>query len=224
MKIEGLAEDKKTKKADNMQNNFLLISLEEAKVKKIAEAINNPTGRKILDALAKRDYTETDLSKELSIPISTVHYNLKQLVEANLVVVEEFHYSQKGKEINHYKLANKYIIIAPKSDNNKFMEALQKILPLTVITLIAGAVLTIFGLFSGASSFKATNTISQGAALKTMTATSEVATGASVPQAATFAADVSRPFLQSEMIAWFLIGAVSIIIIYFAYELVRKKK
>jgi DNA-binding transcriptional ArsR family regulator len=205
----------KKKEDDSMSNNFLLISLEENKAKKIAEAINNPTGRKILDALAKKEYTETDLSRDLNIPISTVHYNLKQLIEANLVIVDEFHYSAKGKEVNHYKLANKYIIIAPKQDNNKFMEALKKIMPLTVITVIAGGLLTIFGLINSVTSSKATSF--QEAAPRLMAASASAGTAATSQ-----AANISRPFLQSEFITWFLIGALSIIIIYFIYEMVRK--
>ncbi|MGV8087122.1 MAG: ArsR/SmtB family transcription factor [Candidatus Woesearchaeota archaeon] len=226
MKIEGRPKEDLEKKENKMNNNFVLISLEEKGTKKIAEAINNDTGRKILDYLAKKEATESELSEELKIPISTIHYNLKQLVDANLVVIDEFHYSKKGKEINHYKLANKYIIIAPKNADNRFMEALQKILPLTVITIVAGGVLTIFNLGSKMFNFAGKNTISA----KTLVADSEVSsqvmmTGASrTMDAAPAAMDVSRPFLQSEMITWFFIGAVSIIVVYFIYELIKKKK
>ena len=207
----------KDKKVEKMNNNFLLISLEENKAKKIAEAINNATGRKILDALAKKECTETDLSKDLDIPISTVHYNLKQLMEANLIIVDEFHYSSKGKEVNHYKLANKYIIIAPKSDNSKFMDALNKILPLSIITVVAGALLWGYSLLNGSAAVGMQKSVTDEAAPRLMTAT---AASNIAPQAL----DVSRPFLQSEMISWFFIGAVSIIVIYFIYELVRKRK
>ena len=139
MKIEGQPDkNSKKHKEDNMNNNFVLVSLDEKKGKKIVEAINNETSKKILDALAKKEHTESELSKSLNIPISTIHYNIKQLMEANLVIVDEFHYSSKGKEVNHYKLANKYIIIAPKVDDDKFMEALKKILPLSAFTAIGG--------------------------------------------------------------------------------------
>jgi DNA-binding transcriptional ArsR family regulator len=222
MKVEGRVE--KSKKDEPMNNNFLLISLEEKKAKKIAEAINNETSRKILDHLAKKECTESDLSKELNIPISTIHYNLKQLMEANLVVVDEFHYSSKGKEVNHYKLANKYIIIAPRQTDNKFMEALQKILPLTIITAITGGILTIFGLLSGTgSSNLAMKSAADTTAPRLMMESAPeaiMATGAAMPSAA----EASRPFLQSGPIAWFFIGALSIIIIYFLYEVVRKRK
>jgi len=221
MKIEGQTERKEVK----MNNNFLLISLDEKKSKKIAEAINNDTGRKILDHLSKKESSESDLAKELNIPISTVHYNLKQLMEANLVIVDEFHYSTKGKEVNHYKLANKYIIIAPKQTDNRFMEALQKILPLTIITAVVGGLLTGFRFItSGAST---ANTFAKSAvadsAPRMMTAIA--------PEAASTAAgtapqvfNISRPFLQSNAVAWFFVGALSIIIIYFLYEVVKKRK
>ncbi len=221
MKVEGRVE-KEHKKEEQMNNNFLLISLEEKGAKKIAEAINNETSRKILDQLAKKECTESELSKDLNIPISTIHYNLKQLMEARLVIVDEFHYSSKGKEVNHYKLANKYIIIAPKQSDNRFMEALQKIIPLGIITAVIGGALTITKLFSGA---KASNTmmaksvVVDEAAPRLMSAGAEYATAPTMP-----IAEYSRPFLQSEMITWFFIGALSITIIYFLYEVVRKRK
>ena len=97
------------------KNNFLLVDLNESKTKKLAETITSDTSRKILNYLAEKEQdTEANAAKELNIPISTVHYHLQKLQEAQLVIVEEYHYSQKGREVNHYKLANKYIIIAPK--------------------------------------------------------------------------------------------------------------
>jgi len=229
MKVEGQVE-KGHKKDTPMNNNFLLISLDEKKSKKIAEAINNDTGRKILDHLSKKECTESDMSKELNIPISTVHYNLKQLMDANLVIVDEFHYSTKGKEVNHYKLANKYIIIAPKQTDNRFMEALQKILPLTIITAVVGGLLTGVNLFQGALN-KAAVTAPEAAPMMLKTASDEVVSAASAGaganmarNAAYYGAEASRPFLQSNAVAWFFVGALSIIIIYFLYEIVKKRK
>ena len=54
-------EFKKEKKDDYVNKNFLLVSLEEKKAKKIAEVINNDTSRKIIDFLAKKDATESEL-------------------------------------------------------------------------------------------------------------------------------------------------------------------
>src|SRR3989344_1273149 len=97
------------------KSNFLLVDLNETKTKKLAETITSDTSRKILNHLAETEQdTELNISKTLELPISTVHYHLQKLREAKLIEVEEFHYSVKGREINNYKLANKYIIIAPK--------------------------------------------------------------------------------------------------------------
>ncbi|MDP3733604.1 MAG: winged helix-turn-helix domain-containing protein [Nanoarchaeota archaeon] len=95
------------------KSNFLLVDLNEAKTKKLAETITSDTSRKILNHLAEKEDSEANISNVLGLPISTVHYHLQKLQEAGLVIVEEFHYSSRGREINHYKLANKYIIIAP---------------------------------------------------------------------------------------------------------------
>ena len=218
---------KKDAKDDFVEKNFLLVSLEESKAKRIAEVINNDTARKILEHLAKKDCSETDLSNELGIAISTVHYNLKLLQEANLVVVEEFHYSKKGKEINHYSLANKYIIIAPRVENTRFIEALKKILPVTIITAIVGAAMTIINFLTNTTAQASGTSAKEAAPLMAVAPIATQAAGVAASQSADIAASnasiAARPFLQSNLIAYFLIGALAIIIIYFLYELIRKK-
>ena len=97
------------------KKNFILLSMDDSKIKKVSNVISNDSCRKILDFLAEKEATESEIASNLLIPISTVHYNLQQLMETGLVSADEFHYSRKGKEVQHYKLANKYIIIAPKS-------------------------------------------------------------------------------------------------------------
>jgi predicted transcriptional regulator len=122
---------------------FLLVSLEENESKALAQVMSNDTARKILDILSKHEtLTETDIAKKLDVPLSTVHYNLQALVKANLVKTEEFHYSEKGKEVNHYSLANKLIIIAPKNTRTEsFKDKLRGILPIGLIVLVVGAVI-----------------------------------------------------------------------------------
>jgi len=122
---------------------FLLVSLEESESKALAQVISNDTARKILDFLSKEESaTETDIGKKLKVPLSTVHYNLQALVKANLVSAEEFHYSEKGKEVLHYSLANKIIIIAPKNTTAaSFKEKLKGLLPVGLIALAAGGII-----------------------------------------------------------------------------------
>lgn len=210
-------EVKKEKRDDYVNKNFLLVSLEEKKAKKIAEVINNDTSRKIIDFLAKKDATESELSKELGIPISTTHYNLKQLQDAGLVVVEEFHYSKKGKEVNHYTLANKYIIITPVNKDSKFLDALKKILPITIITAVVAFIMQLFNTltFSKSNTLMSTESVIMDEASR--------AGAAKFMATAPMAQEAVRPAFQYTPTAYFLIGGLAVIIIYFIYEFVRKR-
>ncbi len=115
------------------KDTFMLVSLQESQAKHLATVLSNDKSRLILDYLAKHSKaTESSLAKKLRIPLSTVHYNLQQLVKGGLVTTEEFHYSRKGREVNHYSLANKYIIIAPAPIWN-LKEKLSQILPMVAI-------------------------------------------------------------------------------------------
>ena len=133
--------------------NFLLLSLEDSKTKKIANVVSNESCRKILDYLSQREATESELAEKLQMPISTIHYNLQQLMETGLISTEEFHYSEKGKEVLHYKLANKYIIISPKGTYG-LKEKLKGILPTALIAVGAAALIQIFSKYLPKTTFK----------------------------------------------------------------------
>lgn len=223
------------------KEKFLLVSLNESKAKKLAQVISNETARKILEHLADKEATESELAEILNLPISTVHYNLQHLREGGLVESDEYHYSEKGKEVNHYKLANKYIIIAPKTTWG-IKEKLKSILPVALVCVIAGGLLSIF------SRLFATTTFSS--VLKA--APAEVAEQAAVPmleEAARTSADMvaekaveegitnlgaTAPTMINQTIMttkeiwpdatiWFLIGAGVAVLVFFIVSLIRKK-
>src|SRR3989338_8111059 len=131
--------NKKSMKKDT----FLLVSLDEDKAKKLANVISSDTCRKILNILTEGNMTETEVAKRLNLPLSTVHYNLKQLVEGGLVKSGEFHYSSKGREVAHYSLVQKYIIIAPKSDE-KLFSRLKGFLPAIAAVALSGFILDLW--------------------------------------------------------------------------------
>ena len=221
------------------KKSFLLVSLNESKTKKLAEVISNNTCRKMLDYLAeKNDSTESDIAKNLNIPISTVNYNMKALVEAKLVKCDEYHYSEKGKEVNHYKLANQFVIIAPEGDKSMLREKLRSIIP---TALIIGAAAGIIKLFSGTVQMA-----SEAGAPMLQTAMKAAAAPAAAPLArevATYAADnsaESAPMLATqspevggavqqavshapEIALWFFIGAVSGVVVYLLVEWIVRK-
>ena len=200
------------------KNNFLLVDLNEKKTKKLAETITSETSRKILNYLADKSHdTEANIAKSLKIPISTVHYHLQKLTEANLVNVEEYHYSAKGREVNHYKLANKYIIIAPKKVSG-LREKLKGILPVGIIALGISAVLKFSTMFTGKVSM-ASSAIPQEAVL-------ERVSGDAAPEMAELA-QITEPalqgcFSQPDIALWFLVGSLSAILIYVLILLYRE--
>lgn len=144
------------------KKNFLLLSLDDYKTKSIMNTVSNPTCKKILDFLSDGDGTETEISEKLFIPISTVHYNLKQLFNAKFVEIESTTFSKKGKGVKHYSLANKYIIIAPKGANKQsFLDAVKNILPVFGLGLFGTFFVnkfTSFG-FGGSGAVNSVNTI-----------------------------------------------------------------
>jgi predicted ArsR family transcriptional regulator len=97
-------------------NNFLLVNLNEEKSKAIAEVIGSKTCRKIINYLAKnKEASQKDLSDALKIPMNTLDYNIKKLLESNFIQKRKnFFWSKKGKKIIMYELSNKSIVISPK--------------------------------------------------------------------------------------------------------------
>jgi predicted transcriptional regulator len=209
---------------DMTSKNFLLVSLEDNQAKELAQIVSNDICRRILDCLATKEATETEISKSLNIPLSTVHYNLKQLVKSGIVKAGEFHYSEKGREVLHYSLANKYIIIAPKSTATEGLaNKLRRILPAVAIVALTGGIIQLFNVFKApvlagtALSVPAPmveRTVTDTAFQKTAEA---ITTGAGpVAQTATTAAP--------PVALWFLAGALFALVIYLAYDLIRERR
>ena len=193
--------------------------MEDSKIKKISNVISNESCKKILDCLANKESTESELASNLGIPISTVHYNLQQLMETGLIDAEEYHYSAKGKEVSHYRLANKYIIIAPKNTYG-IKEKLKSILP--VVLIVSGAALVIQLI----NNYFSKGTISAG---QPMMAARDagVASAPSIQKAAIESAQQTSQTIQTispyaNIALWFLAGAIFAILIYFVLSLIRK--
>lgn len=127
-----------------MDEKFLLVSLEEEKAKKVAEIISNKTARKILDFLTEhKEASESEMAKSLNVPISTIHYNTQNLLNCDLIESKEFKWSEKGKEIDIYRIAKKYIVIAPKSSSG-LQERLKNVLPGFLVTAVGAGIVYLF--------------------------------------------------------------------------------
>ncbi len=199
------------------KKNFILLSMEDDKIRKISNVIGNDSCRKILDFLAEREATESELAEKLGIPISTVHYNLNQLVETGLIESNSFHYSEKGKEVSHFRLANKYIIIAPRKTHG-IKEKLKGILP---AALIVGAAAFAIDLYNRYVSSKAMSLASEAAPAMRIAADEAEK---SAPQAASGAIQIaqSSPSLMQNIAVWFFAGAMFALLAYFIIGIIRK--
>ena len=204
------------------KKNFLLLSMEDEKIKKVSNVISNESCRKILDYLSDRDSTESELAEKLQIPISTIHYNLQQLTETGLIESTEFHYSQKGKEVSHYRLANKYIIIAPKKTFG-LKEKIKSIFPVVLIS--SGAALVVQYL-----SKSMIDVPEQPMMMAKSLAQESSIAAASAPMAADQAQTVPAMAAQNvsslpqNIALWFFIGALFALAVFLAVKYIRKEQ
>ncbi|MBN4049030.1 helix-turn-helix transcriptional regulator [archaeon AH-315-M20] len=220
------------------KEKFVLVSLKESKAKQLAQIISNESCRKILDYLADNEATESELAKKLNLPISTVHYNLQNLSESGLIIAEEFHYSEKGKEVYHYKLANKYIIIAPKTTFG-IKEKLKTILPVTLLIAAGAGFIQIFSKYflgQGVAKQLAAAPSTREAIMEVeKTATADLLEeaaplAAKAPEIAQNLTEVatSTTFIPaspfSNIALWFLIGAVFAVVLYLIISKIVEKE
>ena len=104
----------------------IYVSLDDLKIKEIAEVITNKTCIKILDYLADKEKTVSEISTELKLPINTVDYNIK--------TSEIWFYRKKSfggvlkVKMPSYVVSNKQIIINANRRNNKLKYLLSFII------------------------------------------------------------------------------------------------
>lgn len=184
-----------------MSEKFIMVSLEDEKAKQLAEIISNKTSRKILDYLSSiEEASETDIAKYLHLPLNTIHYNIKNMLKANLIECKEFKWSEKGREINLYKIAKKYIIISPKSDNS-MKEKLKNIFISLGLTTIISFLIKMY--FSPSQAVSQTEEFTQSAKMAFDVAQEQIVQPAQ-----------QIIGLTNNIYIWFLLGAVFAILVY----------
>ncbi len=211
-----------------MSEKFILVSLEDEKAKEIANIVSNDTCRKILDYLGDKDNSETYISKALNMPLSTVHYNMQNLLKHGLVEIKDFVWSDKGNKINVYKVAKKFIVIAPKG--KIINDNLKNLLPTVFVSLAASFFIYMFSRLGATPSeipeqavqtadIMMKSALSESGALA---ATSNVTSTVLATAPATIVQSVNNYASLSAL--WFLFGALFAIIIYYGFSYFRRKK
>jgi hypothetical protein len=90
------------------------LDLNDSRMKYISEIFGSESCKKILNLLAERELTETEIAKELKMPLNSVDYNVKKLVQAGLIESGSHWWSVKGKKMPSYRVSDKKIVISPK--------------------------------------------------------------------------------------------------------------
>ncbi len=191
-----------------MVESYISIDLNDPRMKHLSEVFGNESCKKILNLLAEKELTETDISKELKMPLNSVDYNIKKLVRAGLIESGSHWWSVKGKKMPSYRVSNKKIVISPRRISSSF------IVPL-VMTVVVG--------FLGVSKYLgsvAERSLTRGiiqtpvadvavneVSLKTMGAVNEIAGAASIFNDSTLQVASNAGFFASlSSFEWLMIG------------------
>lgn len=94
---------------------LLILPINDRNSKKISQVLSNDTSRKVLEALADKPMSTTEISEKLGAPLTTLHYNIENLLATGLIKVERTRYSEKGREVKYYGPTRKFIILAPEN-------------------------------------------------------------------------------------------------------------
>lgn len=122
---------------------ILIVPLNEDS-KKITQILSNEKAMKMLEILADKPMSASDVAEKLDIPLTTVKYNLDGLIDVDLIKIKETKWSRKGREVKIYEPVQKLIVVAPgsmKNDRSSIISMLKKYLG-----LIAGAFFAATGL------------------------------------------------------------------------------
>ncbi|HUV83211.1 MAG TPA: winged helix-turn-helix domain-containing protein [archaeon] len=121
----------------NNSEKLLVLPLGEDS-KKITQVITNDTAREIIELLAEHSMSASDIAKKLNVPLTTVKYNLENLVEVGLAKIERIKYSEKGRKVKVYAPVRKLIVVVPeKMDNGSIIDILKKYLGVILAAVLA---------------------------------------------------------------------------------------
>ena len=185
----------------------------------LARVISNSTAQQIIEYISShKNCSASQIAKDLSIPASTVHYHVQAILKAKIITSDEFHYSSKGKEVAHYQMTKKVIIIIPEESqqNSTFMTQLKSFLPGTlIVALLAIGIAIRKFLFGGLK------ILSKG-----LTKTAEYSTADTIHAVARseqIRSAIESARNETNFLLGLIIGAVIIILAASVFALLKKK-
>ena len=85
-----------------MTGTVVVLEPGDERAQKIAKAMASQTANDILTLLATGTKSLTDITEQLSIPLTTTKYHTGNLLDAGLITVSDTRYSIKGREVKMY--------------------------------------------------------------------------------------------------------------------------
>lgn len=123
-----------------MTKKYFVVDLNDDRVSNLANILSNKTARKIVEFLAEGEASESDISSKLNLPANTVNYNIKKLLDAGVIEKsKKFLWSEKGKKIYFYQVANRSIVISPKK-----LFSFKKIIPSFILVILGAFIVRLF--------------------------------------------------------------------------------
>jgi DNA-binding transcriptional ArsR family regulator len=194
-----------------MTEKYVMVNLDDDKSRKLGEAISNPNCKKIINLLAEKELTASEISKELKIPLNALDYNLKKLIDSGIIEKGKHFWSVKGKKIPSYRVVNKVIVIQPKkSSNSNVYSKLKGFIPVVLVL----ALLTLIIALQNQQTLPATSDLKVGDAYSMAFESSSNETndtGLIVDNLLVQEPETSQQFFQPWM--WFAFGALLAVVI-----------
>lgn len=81
---------------------------------RIAKAMSSPTSSDLYNQLSLGPMSATALAEKTKLPLTTVKYHLKNLLDAGLIEIEKTKWSVKGREMKIYRVIDRVVILAPR--------------------------------------------------------------------------------------------------------------
>ncbi|KAF1078295.1 transcriptional regulator [Methanogenium sp. MK-MG] len=95
------------------EDGVLVLEPGDERAKKIGKAMASTTASVVLSALSENELTLSELSERLSQPITTLKYQIENLLDAGLVEIVRTRYSEKGRVVKVYGVCQQVVIMSP---------------------------------------------------------------------------------------------------------------
>lgn len=95
------------------EEGVLVLEPGDERAKKIGKAMASSTASDVLSALSEDELTLSELSERLGQPITTLKYQIENLLDAGLVDIVRTRYSEKGRVVKVYGVRQQVVIMSP---------------------------------------------------------------------------------------------------------------